>query len=161
MPVATPYENSFSWPVIQKAEIFWCGRFQKSREKNLPDKPGQCVVLPINEYWSNFWEVEGPWNKKTQTGYVDDPQDGVMCLTCDHFNATDDIDSSPNSYGQCRANPGPPHLYIAQNAILGEASGRPWMIQNAVCSWCAQYERSSHGHGADPATWDCPQNPEE
>jgi len=135
------YLVNSSWPVIPIATYYQCGRFQKTREKNLPGLPTECPIP------ADFTELAGwiynfksaPWSKKINAGYVDDPADGVMCWNCDHF----DPDSEEEGVqGYCQANPPLAYQDIAIGTMIGAAYSTNRSIDNGACFWCAQWERA-------------------
>lgn len=132
------------WPVYDEAYRYWCGRYQRTREKNLPPEPphneGFCVhsFQPLEEVLS-FWE--NPWNKKILSGYVDKPQNGISCFNCDHYQILDPDFSLVA--GECRARPVPPFEMVFENSIVGFQMTFPYEAWSSPCSWCAQWERAN------------------
>jgi hypothetical protein len=134
------------WPCINDSTRFWCGRFQRSLETNLPPLPptefGYCAEdFNLPDDWLTFWM--NPWSKKILPGYVDSPEKGVSCWNCDHFQLYN-IDYSP-ILGECRARPFGEYQYIGLMTVpetIGYRTSLAFQVYPSPCVWCAQWERT-------------------
>jgi hypothetical protein len=139
-PAPLPFYQMFPWPVVEFGNDFWCGRFERSLETNLPAAPDTCNTeyVDLEEVHEWFWgDISNPWNKKILSGYVDSPEKGICCWNCDHFQP-----ASHGNTGECRARPPGSWWTMANSNLEGWTNGYPATIPNGQCFWCAQWERS-------------------
>lgn len=144
------------WTLIQESPFLWCGKFQRSKEKNLPPAPpsqdNACLTtdaLPFD------WELfnSNPWNKKIGPGYVDAPQKGVACWNCDNWQA---LTPHRNTLGLCRAKPPRPFIFGAALDKVFWVESNFARFNRGACEWCAQWQRALHDVPDPLPNWDCP-----
>lgn len=146
------------WPVIENAQAAWCGEFVRTREKNLPpvpplDEDDECeerLVLP--DAWQDFWYQGNYWNKKIESGYVDEAKDGVCCFNCDHWNP---LGSTPGiTDGSCRRRP--PGIYYEQFQPQPLWYNESWgnYAMNFLCVWCSEWTRTRTPRGEPLGGWE-------
>jgi len=124
----------------------WCSRYERTREKNLPDPPAQCpmeVEIIPQEYWE-------PWNKKAP--------ENISCWNCDHFQV-DPYSEELSDYGSCRRRPmdnqgfmiwnlngyetSSPFQRVLFNTISFNVGDWTELVYPSV-RWCAKWERARH-----------------
>jgi hypothetical protein len=138
------------FPVILNSPHKWCAKFERTREKNLPPTPPDVspeTCENVGEFpadWIEFWEGDEAdptlWNKKTGSGYVSKPADGISCWNCDNFQYA----TGPEA-GRCVFQP----PQASGNGTYGGAN--PYYEQldwpfydSAPKVWCSQWQRRRH-----------------
>lgn len=171
---AASYEANMYWRYISNARQMWCSKFQRSAEQNIPD-PYDGYQWSMPGDWDTFHA--SPWNKKTMSGYVATPGNGIACWNCDHWQPYEQEENGDferngeqqviwTPAGECRNHPGIPYRRGLYNALSWWEWNRFPYLTRAQCYWCNQWERARRDVGdpppigagaADQSAWNCPQ----